>query len=99
MAKFHILWENDMTKMPTDLKELVTLRGKMMNMVKEDFKSGRMKDWGKFAGENSGYVIAEGTDEEIEIATARYVPYVKFKVQAILSASQIEEVFKALLQS
>ena len=98
MAKFLILWENDMTKMPTDLKELVTLRSKMLSMIKDDLKSGRMKDWGKFAGENTGYAIAEGTEEEIEKATARYVPYVKFKVQAILSASQIEEVFKALLQ-
>jgi hypothetical protein len=57
-----------------------------------------MKDWGKFAGEHSGYAIAEGPEEEIEKATTRYVPYVKFKVHAILSASQIEEVFKALLQ-
>jgi hypothetical protein len=98
MGKFLILWENDMTKMPTDLKELVTLRSKMMNMVKEDLKSGGMKDWGKFAGENCGYAVAEGTEEEIERWTARYVPYIKFKVQAILSASQIEEVFKTLLQ-
>jgi hypothetical protein len=37
MAKFLLLWENDMTKMPTDLKELVTLWSKMMSMVKEDF--------------------------------------------------------------
>jgi hypothetical protein len=99
MAKFLILWENDMTKMPTDLKELVTLRSKMMNMVKDDLKSGRMKDWGKFAGENTGYAIAEGTEKEIDLGLARYVPYVKFKVQAIISASQMEEVFKALLQA
>jgi hypothetical protein len=98
MAKFLILWENDMTKMPTDLKELVTLRSKMMSMVKEELKSGGMKDWGKFAGEHSGYAIAEGSEEEIEKALARYVPYVKFKVQTIVSASQVEEVFKALLQ-
>jgi hypothetical protein len=96
MAKFLIFWENDMTKMPTDLKELVTLRSKMMSMVKDDLKSGRIKDWGKFAGENTGYSIAEGTEKEIEIGLTRYLPYVKFKVQAILSASQVEEVFKAL---
>lgn len=70
----------------------------MLSMIKEDLKSGRMKDWEKFAGENCGYAVAEGTEEEIEKSTARYVPYVKFKVQAILSVRQAEEVFKALLQ-
>jgi hypothetical protein len=99
MTKFLLLWKNDMTKMPTDLKELVTLRSKMMNMVKEDMKSGLIKDWGKFAGENSGYAISEGSEEEVEKGTARYVPYVKFKVQAILSATQVEDVFKALLKA
>ena len=98
MAKFLILWEKDMTKMPTDLKELVSLQSKMLSMVNEELKSGGMKDWGKFAGENAGYAIAEGTEAEIEIGLARYIPYVKFKVQAILSASQVEEAFKALLQ-
>lgn len=98
MTKFCIFWENDLTKMPTDPNELVTLRSKMLSMVNDELKSGRMKDWGKFAGENTGYAIAEGTEKEIDIGLARYFPYVRFKVQAIISASEMEEVFKTLIQ-
>lgn len=58
-----------MTKMPTDPKELVTLRSTMLSMVNDDLKSGRMKDCGKFARENTGYAIAEGTEKEIDFCT------------------------------
>jgi hypothetical protein len=29
-------------------------------MVQEDLKSGKLKDWGVFAGGNAGYAIFEG---------------------------------------
>lgn len=100
MAKFLILWELDTTKMPVDPKEIVTVRTKLLNMVKDDLKSGALTDWGRFVGENGGYAIGEGTEEEVEITTARYVPYVKFKkTSSILTVTQVGEVMKTMLEA
>ena len=94
MTKFLILWESDM-RVPVDPKERITNWTMLLNMVKDDFKSGGLTDWGEFAGGGRGYSIAEGTEQEIYMALSRYVPYVKFEVHPILSISQIEEMMKA----
>ena len=99
MAKFLTLWELDTTRVPVDPKERITYWTMLLNMVKDDLKSGRTADWGEFAGGGRGYTIAEGTEQEISMALSRYVPYVKFKVYQIVSMSQIEEMMKALSQA
>ena len=95
MTKFLILWESDMNRVPVDPKERITNWTMLLNMVKDDFKSGGLTDWGEFAGGGRGYSIAEGTEQEIYMALSRYVPYVKFEVHPILSMSQMEEMMKA----
>lgn len=98
MGKVLLLWELDRTRVAVDPKERITAWTMMMNMIKNDLRSGGLKDWGMFTGELAGYAIREGTDEEIAIATGRYEPYAKFKAYSILSVSQTEEVLKALSQ-
>jgi len=99
MAKFLTLWELDTTRVPVDSEERITYWTVLLNMVKDDLKSGRTTDWGEFAGGGRGYAIGEGTEQEIYMALSRYVPYVKFEVHPILSISQIEEMMKALSQA
>ena len=99
MGKVLLLWEMDRTRVPVDPKERLTAWTMMVNMVKNDLRSGGLKEWGMFTGEMAGYAIREGTDEEIAVATGRYGPYVKFKAHSILSVSQTEEVIKALSQA
>jgi hypothetical protein len=96
MAKFLTLWELDTTRLPVDPKERITNWTMLLNMVKDDLKSGRTTDWGEFAGGGRGYAIGEGTEQEIHMALSRYVPYLKFEVYPVLSMSQIEEMMKAL---
>ena len=98
MAKFLILWESDTTRMPESPEEQMVLFNRLMNMVDEDFKSG-MLDWGEFVGGGAGYVISEGTEQELALALMKYSPYMKFKVHPVLSASQVEEIMKALSQA
>ena len=98
MAKFLILWESDTTRMPESPEEQMVLFNRLMNMVDEDFKSG-MLDWGEFVGGGAGYVISEGTEQELALALMKYSPYMKFKVHPVLSVSQIEEIMKALSQA
>lgn len=98
MGKVLLLWELDRTRTPVDPKERIAAWTMMTNMVKDELKSGGLKEWGMFTAEMAGYAIREGTDEEIAIATGKYEPYVKFKAYSILSVSQAEEVVKALSQ-
>ena len=99
MTKFLSLWETDMTRIPEGLEEQQQQHTMLMNMVKEDLESGKMLEWGIFAGgELRGYGIDEGTELEITMMNLRYVPYIKFEVHPILSANQIEEMAKAMSQ-
>jgi hypothetical protein len=98
MAKFLILWELDTNRVPESPEEQMVLFSRLMNMVEEDFKSG-MLDWGEFVDGHTGYAINECTEQELALALMKYGPYIKFKVHPVLSASQIEEIMKALSQA
>ena len=93
MAKFLTLWEVDTNRVPVDPKERITHWTMLLNLVKDDLKSGG--DWGEFAGGGRGYAISEGTEQEIYMSLSRYVPYIKFEVHPIISINQIEEMMKA----
>jgi len=65
-------------------------------MVKEDMKKGIIKDWGSFVGELNGYAVVEGSEVEIAKMNAQYAPFVRFKVYAIASLRDVEQVIKSL---
>ncbi len=96
MTKFLTLWKTDMTKAPDKPEELMALRTKFLNMIKEDFKSG---DWGEYASGHEGYGISEGTEQEIALVLMKYSPYIKFKVYPVLSVEQELEIVKKLSQA
>jgi len=98
MAKFLLLWESDITRAPVDPKQRIAGWTMLLNMVKDDLESGKLKDWGSFPGEHAGYCIIEGTEQDILRGTERYVPYVRFKTHTVLSLSQVLESMKALSQ-
>jgi hypothetical protein len=45
MTKFLLLWETDISRAPLDPKERLKGWTKLLNMVKDDVESGRLKDW------------------------------------------------------
>lgn len=99
MAKFLILWEEDTTRIPEDPKERIRRDTMLLNMVKEDLESGRIKDWGVFPGEHAGFAICEGTEQDLLIGLGRYDPFIKFKTHSVISLSQVMESIKALSQA
>jgi hypothetical protein len=99
MTMFLLLWEADISRAPLDPKERLAGWAKLLNMIKEDIESGRLKDWGEFPGEHAGYAIMEGTELEVLIGTERYVPFVRFETHSVLSLSQVLEGVKALSQA
>jgi hypothetical protein len=96
MGKYLALWEVDPTRVPVSPQERAAGWAALTNMVKEDMKKGLVKDWGAFVGEISGYSIAEGTEVEIGKMNVQYAPFVRFKVYAIASLSNVEQVIKSL---
>ena len=96
MGKYLLLWEIDETKVPISPQERGAGWSALIDMVKQDIKKGMTKDWGSFVGELRGYSVAEGTEVEISKWLQQYVPFVRFKLHAIASVSQVEEVIKSL---
>ena len=96
MGKYLMLWELDTTRVPVDPKERGSGFELLMGAVKQDIQKGLMKDWGGFVGELNGYGVAEGSEVEIGNMMQQYVPFVSFKLHAIASVSQVDELVKAL---
>jgi hypothetical protein len=96
MPKYLMLWEIDTDKIPISREERAAAWKPMIEMVKEGIKEGRIKDWGTFVGEMSGYSVAEGTEEEIGYFNQQWVPFVKFKTYPIASVEDTELVIERL---
>ncbi len=94
MAKFLTLWEMDTTRIPESPEEEVRGYTMMVNMIKDDLKTGKTLEFGMFAGGLGGYVIREGTEQEIHEETMKYSPHTTFKTYPVLSISQLEEMLK-----
>ena len=96
MGKYLVLWEADQTKIPIDPKERGSAWGMLMAMVRQDIEKGITKDWGVFIGERYGYAVLEGTEVEVMNSLQKYVPFIIFKVHAIGTENQANEMIKAL---
>lgn len=96
MGRYLALWEIDSSKTPLDAKEIAAGWSLLTEVVKQDLKSGTMKDWGAYVGETNGYLILEGTEVEVTSLLAMYAPYVIFKLHAVFSVSQMGEVLKKM---
>jgi len=96
MGKYFALWEVDQNKIPIDRKERGTGWAFLMSMIRKDFETGIMKDWGAFIGESKGYGVLEGTELDVMNALQQYVPFCIFKIHPIASENQVNEMIKAL---
>ncbi len=96
MGKYLLLWQIDPARIPVDPKERGAGWSALIEMVKKDLEEGILKDWGSFVAESKGFGIMEGDETEISINLQRYSPYVGFETHSFMSASQAEEMIKAL---
>jgi len=96
MPKYFMTWEIDTSKVPISREERAAAWGPMVAMVKQGMEEGRIKEWGAFVGEMSGYSIAEGTEVEIGVFNQQWVPFVNFKVHPVATVSELEEIIAKL---
>lgn len=96
MGKYVVIWEADESKIPIDLQQRKAGWQMAMEMVKQDMKAGKTKDWGVFAGQIRGFSILEGTEEEAHAQILQYVPFFRFQLYPVLSFDQTEKIVKAM---
>jgi len=96
MPKYLNLWEIDNSKMPVDLNERAGLQMKQLEMIKKMIAEKQISDWGLFAGGGAGYAIAEGTASDMLKRTLPFGPFVKFKIQPVLSPDEVIQVMKSM---
>jgi len=96
MTKFLTLWEMDRTRIPDSPEEQLQYWTMLLNMIKEDIKNGRTREFGMFVGGFKGYIIREGTELEIQTEISKYSKFTNHKTFPFLEINQLEEMLKAL---
>ncbi len=95
MTKFLTLYELDRTKIPDTPEEQMQYFAMLQGMIKEDMKNGKTTGFGAFVGGFKGFVIREGTEQEIEMEIMKYNKFTSYKTFAFLDVSDLEEMLKA----
>lgn len=91
------MWEADMSKFPSEPKEIAALLGKMIEMTKQSLKEGKVTEWGIFPGGGKGYAIIEGSAADVLTGATQFMPYVSFSAQEVLSIDDMAEVMKSMM--
>ncbi len=95
MTKFLTLFELDKTRIPDSPEEQLQYFSMLRSMMKEDMKNGITRDFGAFVGGLKGFVIREGTEQEVEMEIMKYVKFTNYKTYPFLDIDQLEEMSKA----
>jgi len=95
MTKFLTLWELDRTRIPDSPEEQLQYYTMLLSMIKEDMKNGKTLEFGAFVGGFKGYVIREGTEQEIHMEISKFAKFTNHKTYPFLEVSQLEETLSA----
>jgi len=85
MAKHMILWRaNPSTPWPLDPTELAQLIEMMYAAIDEEWKSGRILDYGCFPEGSSGYAISSGEAKDAFMNAFKNYPWIEMEVHEII---------------
>jgi hypothetical protein len=88
------LWEVDRSKIPDSPEKQVQYWTMLLNMIKEDMKNGKTIGFGEFVGGFKGFVIREGTEQEIHMEISKYAKITNHKTFPFLEVSELEEMLQ-----
>lgn len=88
VGRYLFLWEIDPTRMPVGLQQRATAWRPLIEMVRQDMKEGKIKEWGVCVAELNGYSVAEGTGVEIKSMLLRFAPFVHFAERGTTACKQ-----------
>lgn len=89
-----ILWKTDYSFTPKDPNERRKLLMALLEMVKMDVENGFYKLWGHSIGLGCGFCVSDRKEKEIFASLSRFVPYINFKVESMLSINEVIETLK-----
>jgi hypothetical protein len=95
MTKFLTLWELDRTRIPDSPEEQLHYYAMMLDMINEDMKNGRTREFGAFVGGFKGFVIREGNEQEIYMEISKYAKFTNHTTYPFLEIGQLKELLKA----
>jgi len=95
MARFHLSWEIDHTRLKSDPKEIAAGWKLLAGLVRQHLETGVMKEWGAFPGEHGGYCVLEGEGTDVMTTTMQYAPYVRFQVRPVASIKEVSDFLDA----
>jgi len=98
MPRFLVLFKGVNARVPEKPEDRMKQDTMLTKMVKDDLKSGKLKDFGIFAEGNAGYAIFEGNEVELALDTNKYYPYADFEAHVVLNNDQQTDVLKKLAQ-
>ena len=98
MPRYLMEWELDPTKVPISPQERATAWLPMVQMVKQDMQSGLIKEWGAYIGEGKGFGVFEGSEDEAQKMTQKYIPFVRFTSHAASTVDQMEKLFEEMMK-
>ncbi len=98
MTKYYVRWQMNSQLIPVNPEERIKLHLSLQGMVKEDIQAGKIKDWGVVAGETRGYaIIEESSEADLHADVGKWVPYVSFEANPVLTLEQVVEVTQKAL--
>ena len=98
MSKFYVRWQTNPQMIPSIPEERRKVLLSLLEMVKQDIKAGKIRDWGNVPGESAGYLIMEEASETDLLASLlKFMPYVGFEVKPILNVDQTIEAYKRVV--
>jgi hypothetical protein len=95
--KYVTLWEMNMASFPVDQGENTKIMMKLVEMTKQWAKDHPNDQWGKFLGENRGYSIMNGSQEDVMKISMMFSPYVEFKVYQSVSIDEVDTAMKSMM--
>jgi hypothetical protein len=90
MAKYFASWEVVRERMADDPATIASGWKMLMEMIKADVDSGKLKEWGAFPGSLGGYSVIEGTEMDVMKFTMQYAPYIAFEVRPLVGTAEVE---------
>jgi hypothetical protein len=97
MPKFINRWQMNHAAWPSDPEAQFKINMMLSEMVKDDLRYGRTKEWGMNADGSGGYAIGEGSEADVFALVLKYYPYILSDVKPVLTIDQSVEISKALM--
>jgi hypothetical protein len=96
MAKSIILWEMEPKVMPKDPAEQMAILGRLGQITKAAVDSGKVKDWGIFAGGSAGYSIVDEPATETLTRAMQFMPYVKLTINPVVGINEVMQIMQSM---